>query len=85
MGGTFIDTPMNQQSVQCLLNTGNSKYAYCMSIAARIYILCPAIHNKNIYFMSRWPTYVLHLLDSCGFSKCICLPGDFEFSGIVCN
>jgi hypothetical protein len=29
--------------------------------------------------------YILHLLDSCRFSKRICLLGDLEFSGIVCN
>jgi hypothetical protein len=28
--------------------------------------------------------YILHSLDSCGIFERICLPGDLEFSGIVC-
>ncbi len=41
-----------------------------------------AFYTLQIFFMSRWPTYYT-LLKSCGFSKRICLPGDFEFSAFV--
>ncbi len=40
----------------------------------------------NIEFLFYVPlVYILHLLESCRFLNVSVFPGNFEFSGIVCN
>ncbi len=36
-------------------------------------------------FLGLYISDLVNSVDSCGFSQCICLLGNFEFSGIVCN
>jgi hypothetical protein len=38
----------------------------------------------TLYFMSRWPTYYTYW-NHADFPNVSVFPGDFEFSGIVCN